>query len=745
MHGCPQTAGSQMEKKVTSQKGRTVQEDLRIIWKRRWAALAVFSIVVISSALHTFTAVPIYRATVQILIERQTPRLLDQREASPGYDYYGEEFYQTQYKLLEGRALAKKVADKLKLREHPYFTAIFAELSADASPGAKERAEESLVEAVASGVEVHPIRNSRLVNVSFSHSDPRFSALMVNTLARCYIDQSLDLRFATSQEEAFWLQQKLADARKKLEVSEANLNRYKREQNIVALEDRESITAQKLEQLNKELVTAQTRRMESETRFKEVSQGKPIPQVLNNALIQTLKSQEAKIIAEHSELARKYGEKHPRMIQLENELAATRTKINGETNFVVQSIKNEYTMALAQEENLKKALDDQKDLTQDLGDRAIQYRVLLRDVETNRALYENVLKSLKTTTATENLPATNIRIVYPAAVPEVPISPRKTRNLVLAVIIGTVLGTGLAMVLERLDTTLKTQEEVETWVEVPNLAIIPRLEKVNPGNPEDLPELVVSHETQPLAAEAYRGLRTSILFSTPERSPRIVLVTSSVPLEGKTLTSSNLAGAMAQAEAKVLLVDADLRRPSLHKLFQVAVEPGLSNFLVGEIDEVPTCATPIPHLFLVPAGKIPPNPSELLGSKRMRDFLERAQAEYTRIILDSPPLNSVTDGTILAAQSEGVLLVVRAETVPRKMVLEARDRLLEIKAPLLGVVLNCVNLKRDGRYHYAYRYHYLGDHQEEGSSSRQRGDEAKESAWLSRLKERFGNRPGNSA
>ena len=733
------------ETKAKSRKGRTVQEDLRIIWKRRWAALTVFSIVFIAAALHTFTAVPVYRASVQILIERQTSRLLDQREAAPVFDYYGEEFYQTQYKLLEGRALAKKVAEKLKLKDHFYFADIFAELPADNSPGAKERAEESLVEAVAAGVEVQPIRNSRLVNVSYSHRDPRFAALLVNTLARCYIDQSLDLRFSASQEEAVWLQQKLADARKKLEESETNLNRYKRDHSIIALEDKESITAQKLEQLNKELVTAQTRRMESETRFKEVSQGKPIAQVLNNALIQTLKSQEAKIIAEHSELTRKYGEKHPRMIQLENELAATRAKINGETNYVVQSIKNEYTMALAQEENLRKALEAQKDVTQDLGDRAIEYRVLLRDVETNRALYDNVLKSLKTTTATENLPATNIRVVYPAAVPEAPVSPRKARNLVLAVFMGTIMGAGLAMTLERLDTTLKTQEDVETWLEVPSLAIIPRLDKIKPGNPEYLPELVVSHEDQPMVAEAYRALRTSILFSTPEHAPRIVLVTSSVPLEGKTLTSSNLAGAMAQAEPKVLLVDADLRRPSLHKLFQVPGEPGLSNFLVGEIDEMPTCATPIPHLFLVPAGKVPPNPSELLGSKRMGDFLKQARTEFTRVILDSPPLNSVTDGTILAAQSEGVLLVVRAETVPRQMVREARDRLLEVKAPLLGVVLNGVNLKRDGRYHYAYRYHYLGDQRGETSSGRRGAEEAKESAWFGRLKQRFGNWRDHSA
>ncbi len=722
---------------------RTIHDDLRIIWKRRWSVLAVFVILVGIVALYSFTVVPIYKATVQILIERQVPRLLgDQREVQPVYDFYGEEFYQTQYKLLEGQALAKKVAEKLKLKKHEYYAGIFRNLPPSADEAQKQRAEQQLVNAIAGGVEVSPIRNSRLVNVSFYHRDPRFAALVVNTLARCYIEQSLELRFAASQEEATWLQQKLGEARKKLEESETRLNQYKREQSIVGLEDKENITAQKLEQLNKELVTAQTRRLEAETRYREVSKGKPIPQVLNNALIQSLKAQEAKIIAEHSELARKYGEKHPRMIQLNNELAACRAKIQAETNTVVQSIKNEYNMALAQEENLKKALEAQKDVTQDMSDKAIQYRVLLRDVETNRALYENMLRTLKTTTATENLPATNIRVVYAATVPTAPVSPRKVRNLTLAFILGILGGTGLAMILERLDTSLKTPEEVEAWLDIPNLAMIPRLENVGAGDSEMSPELVVGHGTQPLVAESYRALRTSILFSSPGQAPRVILITSSLPLEGKTVTSANLATAMAKAEPNVVLVDADLRRPSLHKLFQTSAEPGLSNFLVGEIDEPPLLETPVPHLFLVPAGRIPPNPSELLGSPRMGEFLQRVQARFGRVILDSPPLMSVSDAVILSTQAEGVILVVQAETAPRRVAQEARDRLLEVKAPLLGAVLNGVSLKRDGyhyRYHYQYSYNY--HHSREGGvSPRERWTipgVSRLPGLISRLKDRF--------
>ncbi|MFZ0051908.1 MAG: polysaccharide biosynthesis tyrosine autokinase, partial [Desulfobaccales bacterium] len=682
---------------------RSLHDYLGILLRRRWAFLAVFIGIVATSAIYSFTATPFYKATVQLLIERQAPRLLEQEPGRSEYSY-NEEFYQTQYKLLESRALAKKVVDKLQLKNNPVYAGIFQKLPANADEALKQGAEESLVGAIAGGIKVTPIKDSSLVDVSFSDPDPKFAAQVVNTFAHCFIQQSLDLKFAASQEGADWLQQKLTEARKKLEDSEAKLNEYKKEQNIVTTEDKETLTAQNLGQLSKDMLTAQTQRMEAETRFQEVSQGRPIPQVLNNPLIQTLKAQEAKLIAEQSELSRKFGESHPRMIQINNELAATRGKIGAEMSQIVQAIKNEYQMAKAQEENLKAALNAQKQDTQDMSDRSIKYRVLLRDVETNRALYENVMKSLKTVTTTENMPATNIRIVYPATVPEAPDFPRKTRNMLIALALGVVGGIGLALGLENLDTTLKTPEEVEGWLEIPNLAMIPHL-GVSASNPvQESPELIVHHGSQPQASESYLGLRTSILFSTPDHPPRILLVTSSMPLEGKTMTAANLATALAKAEPPVLLVDCDLRRPSLHTLFQVPLEPGLSNFLVGDVNELPLVETLVPDLLVMPAGKIPPNPSELLHSDRMQKLFALALEKFGRVVVDSPPLMSVTDSAILATMVEGVLLVVKAEGAPRKAVIQARNVLAEVKAPLLGAVLN--NIPMGGKYGYYYSQYY---------------------------------------
>lgn len=716
-------------------RGRTILDYLGIVLKRRWTILSVFVAVVSLVALYTFTVTPKYKASVQLLIERQPPRLLEnQPPPSDYFDRSGEQFYKTQYKLLESRALAKKVAEKLDLKNRPPYSRMFAQLPPEVDRITRQRLEERLVDSVIDDLEVSPVRDSSLVNVSYFSPDPQFAAEVANAMAQAFIEQSLSMRFLASQEAANWLKQQLAEARKKLEESETVLNNYRRRYNIVAVDDKESITAQKLEQLNKELVTAQTKRMETEARFQQISAGQPIAEILSNPLIQELKAQEAKLITEQSELSKKYGEGHPRMIQLRQEVGAVRGRINSETGVVTQAIKNEYRMAKSQEEKLQKALEEQKNLTQDKSDANVEYRVLLRDVETNRALYENVLKSLKTTVATENLPATNIRIVYPALVPEKPASPRKLFNLLMALGLGLFLGVGAAVALENLDTTLKTPEDVERWLEVPNLALISHIDAS--AEQGEVPELVVHHGHQPQASEAYRVLRTSILFSSAEPPPRVLLVTSTLPGEGKTLSVANLGTAIAKTEVDVLLIDADLRRPSLHELFRVPREPGLGNYLAGETEDLPLVATMAPHLFIMPAGLSLPNPSELLGADRMRRLLGLIPERFHQVILDSPPLMSITDAAILSTQVDGVLLVVKAETAPRKAIRDVKDHLLELQAPLLGVVLNDVPLHGGSYYYSHYRYHssYYADDKTKRLGEPQKDWLAGVKGWLGRFR-----------
>jgi len=681
---------------------RALTDYLHIFLRRRLTFVGIFLIVVPLTALYCFTCTPRYAATAQLLIERHLPRVLD-TEASQIMEASGQEFYQTQYKLLESRAVAQRVIKKLNLTQHPDFAPRFAE-PAVGREMARRQALSDLTDWLLRRLTVIPIRRSSLVNVTFTHPDPEFAARAANAFARAYIEMSLDLRFAASQEAALWLQQKLLEARQKLEESEAKLNDYKRQHHIAAAEDKETITAQKLEQLNRELVAAQIRRLAAEARYQEVRRGHPVKEIQESPLIQTLKAEEAGILQQLSELGRKYGEKHPRMIQLRQELAATRSKIAAETRNIAQTLKNEYQIAKNQEDRLKAALQAAKKEIQDLNRRAVTYRMLLRDVETNRALYENLLKSLKETTATENLPAVNLRIVHPAVVPTHPVSPRTTRNLILASLLALVLGAVLAVVVDNLDTTLRTPEELESCLNLPNLAVIPQLELSGPAASREGPGLVVNQASRPPVIEAFRSLRTSILFSAPGGAPRNLLVTSALPREGKTFVVANLAAVLAQTEPGVVLVDADLRRPTLHRLFGLEQEPGLSNFLVGETSELPIRATAVPQLFLVPAGRVPPNPSELLHSAGMQEFLRRALAGFSRVLLDSPPVLTFTDAAILAAFTEGVLLVVRSGSVPRRAALEARDHLQEVRGALLGTVLNAAPVPRLGTYYEEYHY-----------------------------------------
>jgi len=695
--------------------GRSLHDYWFILRKRRWPAMAVLLALLLTVGLYSFTAAPVYKATTQILIDRESPKLLDLQQLAPA-DLGSEQFYQTQYKLLESRALARKVMEKLNLREHPRYGKVFARLPEDPEPVEVQRAEESLISNLLINLEITPIRNSRLVEVSFSDNDPVFAAKVVNTLAKSYIDHALDMRFAAAQEASRWLQQKLAEARQKLEESEDRLSQYQREHNIVIREDKEAIVSQKLSQLNQELVTAQTRRLEAETRFNQVSQGLPIAEVLNNPVIQQLKGQEARVLAEIADLANKYGELHPRRQRLAGELEAIRSAIGTEMKTIAQSIRQQYQMAKEQEGKLLAAMEDLKDETREMGDKAIQYQVLWRDVQANRAIYENMLKSLKETTATQNIPATHIKVVYPATPPSIPVAPKKVRNLALALILGLVGGAALALTLENLDNTLKSPEEMEAWLEVPNLAVIPHLDLAS-SNGNLAPALVVEHQPRSLPAESYRTLRTNIMFSSPGQPPGTLLVTSAQPDEGKTVTAANLATAMAKAANRVLLVDADLRRPSLHQLFETTREPGLSNYLVGESDDLPVVATAIPNLWLIPAGPITPNPSELLQSERMRQFLATVRTKFDRIILDSPPLLSVTDAVILATMVDGVLQVVKAEATSRQAAQEARDQIHQVQGRHLGTILNDISLGRDGYYYNYYYYRYHSYYQDEDGSN----------------------------
>lgn len=741
-----------------------IYDYLRVLSKWRKPAAILLLVIVCTVAAVSFVMTPVYRGTVRILIEREAPKVLNMQELLP-VDASSTEFYQTQYKILQARSVALRVVRTLNLARNP----IFSPPSSSSNPSPDKKAVDMLLaERLSKSYKVEPIRNSRLVDVSFESTDPKLAADVTNAIAQSYILNSMEAKTNTSQEAREFLTKQIEEQRKQLEESEQALQTYKEKYGIVQLtqvpgqKESENIAMQKLTGLTSNLVQAQTVRLEAESRYKEVkdlldkgaSYG-TIPQISNNYLIQQLKVQEAQLETQLSEYSQKFGEKHPKMIQLRKEIDGVRQKIKTEAQQVIISLTNEYSIARAKEDSARRAMEGQKAETQRLSEHAIQYGVLLREVEKNRELYENLLKRLKEESVAGQLGTTNISIVDWAEVPRGPVKPRKAQNIALSLVVGLFMSIGLAFFLEYLDNTVKTPEDIKKYIDTPCIALIPTIDfNEEVGKDVEHPEIVVHHKPRSSVAEAFRSLRTAVLFSFPVNAPRSLLVTSFVPKEGKTFITANLAIVMAYAGESVLLIDADMRKPQIHTLFEISNEKGLSNYIIGEEAAIQRSVLH-EKLDVITSGPIPPNPAELLGSKRMTDFVESMKGKYDKIIVDSPPVNSVTDAVVLSRILDGLIYVVHGGTTTRDMALHGATQLREVDAKPIGAVLNNVDVGKESYYyshyyHYYYYYHdYYGhDSDKKREGGRRRNNVHKSSAWAFLNKpilSKSNDKPRNSA
>jgi len=432
-----------------------------------------------------------------------------------------------------------------------------------------------------------------------------------------------------------------------------------------------------------------------------------IPEVLNNELIRQIKSMEVELYKRMSELSKKYGQKHPRMMAIDSELTTLEKRKSQEVNRVINSLKNEYEVARAKENSLKAALVAQKNESLELNKKAIEYGVLRREAESAKHMYELLIKRFKEASLTEDMRTGNIRVVDRAEVPNHPVRPRKRHNLILALIVGLVTGVGLAFFFEYLDNTIKLPEDVKQHLKTPYLGPVPLFTSEKAGNPDDgiHPDLVGLHAPKSSASESYRGIRTSILFSSAESAPQVLLISSAAPKEGKTITAANLAVVMAQANGKTIILDCDLRRPTMHRLFGISKDMGVSNLLVGGGSAKEAIIhTRIPNLDIIPCGTIPPNPSEILGSARMLTLLNGLRKLYAHILIDSPPSTAVTDAVVLSKSVDGVVMVVRTGYTAREIVKNGMAQFGAVGAHILGAVLNGVDMRGNGYYYYQYYY-----------------------------------------
>ena len=708
---------------------------VRVLYKRRWAGGAVFLTIVLGVTIYTFTATPVYEAGTRLLIEADNPNVLSFKQVIEE-EQQRADYYQTQYNILQSRALARKTLDALKLWKTPPFggerdgfsvrnaiggsIAWVTGLASSAPPpdgnairdAEETQAQSNAIDQFLASLTIAPVRNSRLVDLRFRSSDGPLATRVVNQLAKSYIEQDLEYRFMASKEASDWLGQQLTEQRKQVEAAETSLQQYREHNDAISLEDRENIVVQRLTELSTAVTRAKTERLTKESSYRQIKaiENNPaaldtFPAILGNQFIQQQKGELANLQRQRAQMAERFGDRHPEMTKVQSAIESAQHRIQGEIAKVVLAVRSEYQAAVAQEQSLAAALEQQKGEALTMNRRAIEYSVLNRDVESNKEVYDSLLQRAKETNVSGELKSSNIRVVDAAEVPQSPSSPRKRLNLLMGLFAGTLLACAVVFFFEYMDNRIKTPDEIRAHLGLPALGLLPRL-------PKDVTEAghaLINGTVPANFSEAFRALRTNVLFSAPEMGSRSILITSSGPGEGKTMVATNMAVSLAHASQRVLLIDADMRRPKAHEAFDLRQEPGLSNLLVGNAKASESIRkTPVPGLWMLPAGRIPPNPAELLGSVKFRDFLKSLREHFDWVIIDTPPVMAVTDAAILAHVANGVVFVVGAEMTSRFAAARALDQLQVANAQFVGAVLNGVDLQRHSYYysHY-YRKEYV--------------------------------------
>ncbi len=760
-----------LEKGVVDLREFSVVEDqivpLREYWlivvRHRWLILICAFALLLGAALYTFTRTPLFTAEATLLIERRAPQFLkvqDARANTVDDNDYNNEFYKTQYEILKSRALAERVIRDEGLDSHPLFaggrgdktteSGFIAGLwngiksrvvdSSVSKPQVKEPAAAAslntrLVGAYLSLLEVKPVSGTSLVQIKITTPEPALSARLANAHAFAYVRYGIDLRSQTNEEASVFLQQKLTELKERVEQAEAALNSYRRDKGIISVDDKANVVVERLLDLNKSLTAAEGERIAVEAQVRAV-QGRnldELPAVLNSSVIGNLKGELGKLEAEYASLSKEFKPGYPPLDNLRTRLEEPRRRLRSETQNQVRGIEATFQAAKTREAQLRATMEEQKKSTLSLKDSAVQYAVLAREVDTNRQLYDGVLQRLKEIGVAGQVRASNIYVMGKAQPPLGPSYPDKRRGLLFGLLLGLGAGIGLAFLLEQLDNTLKSPEEAERYMQLPNLAVvpdfallnkvgygygygyIPRLLKSAKAELPDKPakdsekQLVLDHHPLSVVTEAYRTLRSSLLLSQAGGPPKVMLLPSATRGEGKSTTTINTAIVFAQMGVRVLVIDADLRRPTCHKLLKMDNEAGLADVLAGQVEcQDAIRATAAQNLFLMSSGTTPPNPAELLGSKKMQESLQQLRQEYEFIFVDSSPVMAVSDAIYLSAMVDGTLLVVNRKT-PKPLVRKARTRLDTPHSKILGILLNQVDARNDGyAYYYSHYYEYYG-------------------------------------
>ncbi len=703
-----------------------LRDYLNVIMRRKWVVVLFFVTVVTTVTLMTFMASPLYKATVTIKIDKELPKVLTFEDVYK-VETVDKDYYQTQYEVLSSRNIAKRVIKKLGLDKDPSFisrddfsplailssiVSVFRGKKEEPRPIYEDGIKTDIIDRFIANVKVEPVKNSQLVRVSFIAPEPEMAKVVANAIADAYIEFNLDSKIEATKQARAWLEKQLEVVKAKVEESEEKLNRYAALNEVIFLDenkDKESILTQRLSEISTALSEATSLRIQKEALYREIKDsGNNSPYILNNPLIQELKKTYVSLESEYFELLKRYKPEYPKMKALKSQMVALSKRIDLEKERLIKSIESDYRAALKREQYLKTLFDRTKKELLDFQNKIIQYQILKREVDTNRQLYNSMLQRLKEVGVTATMTATNIQIIDRAESPRSPYKPKKTLNILLSMIVGLFGGVGLAFFIEYFDNSVKDIQEIERRINLPTLGIIPYSKEYN-NSERGLP--VISAEGQGSLVEAFRSVGTFILLSSAQKPPKTILVTSPSEGEGKTTISANTAVNLIRSFKKGILVDGDLRRPMLHRIFGLTNNTGLSTFLSGNLEfgEGLIKRTEIKGLDIITGGPIPPNPSELLGSERMKDLIDALYTMYDFVILDSAPVLGMTDSLYLSTFTEGVIVVIRAGETSREALKETKRLLQKINAKILGVVLNGLK-ESDMKYgYYSYYYSYYSD------------------------------------
>jgi capsular exopolysaccharide synthesis family protein len=625
---------------------------------------------------------------------------------------------QTEVAILQSDSLALSVAQELNLQNDRLFLNAKGPVphrSLDDSNGALR---EKIIRTLHSNLRVVLVPHTDLIKISYSSLDGKLSARIVNTVINDYIQRSFQTRYASTQRVSEWLSSQLDDLKQQVETSQEQLMALQPQLGVEVFDPTHNQISTDLEELSHASEEARIQRIIAEARFRILSGDQSGIEALETAtsgtnptLLSSLRQQRATLQTQLAQQSVELGPNHPQVKQLRAQIATIDTEMSNEQSRLMAQARTQFTSAASTEKMTQAALDAAKADAYKLRDNLIQYQIRQREFESNRTLYEGLLERLRAAGVQAGLESSEIDIVDIAMIPASPAITPRANIIGFSMLFALIGGIILAFLMESLDTGLRSIAEIESVTELPSLAIIPRARKVGGDTQEKLTiaQRNVSVLMQPKShfAESFRSLRTSLLLSTAGAPPKIILITSATPSEGKTTTATNIAAVLAQRDTRVLLIDADLRRPTVHHRFGLAGKTGLTTVLTGAtslqaaVQNVPE----IPNLDILPSGPVPPFPTEMVGSEVMTQLLKTCAGIYSHVVIDSPPILSVTDGVILARQADAVALVVRHGKSSKHVVRRARDLLARAGAPVTGIILNAVDLSSPEYYGY---YGYSG-------------------------------------